>query len=108
MNNNSKQLIQKYKKAEKRVRQKKIFFEHAMVYLAINAIIFLIAYILELKVINVEDYWARVMWQIGYVDALLWGVGLLVHGAVIFLPDFIFGKNWERRKINELMNDKNK
>jgi hypothetical protein len=37
-------------------------------------------------------------WGIG-----LWGIGLFAHGLSVFLPNFILGKNWEEKKIRELM-----
>lgn len=35
--------------------------------------------------------------------ALGWGFGLLMHGMQAFGYDFILGKDWERRKIQEFM-----
>ena len=36
-----------------------------------------------------------------------WGIGLVAHGLSVFVPQFVLGKDWEERKIRELM-EKNK
>lgn len=37
-----------------------------------------------------------------------WGLGLLLHGFSAFNGGFIFGKDWEERKIKEFMNKNQK
>jgi hypothetical protein len=34
---------------------------------------------------------------------LCWGVGLFAHGLSVFLPSIVLGKDWEEKKIKELM-----
>ncbi|RZJ51219.1 MAG: 2TM domain-containing protein, partial [Chryseobacterium sp.] len=36
-----------------------------------------------------------------------WGIGLAAHALSVFLPTFVLGRDWEEKKIKELM-DKNK
>jgi hypothetical protein len=38
-----------------------------------------------------------------FKTALFWGIGLLAHALSVFMPSMIMGKNWEERKIKELM-----
>ncbi|MDT0559156.1 2TM domain-containing protein [Ichthyenterobacterium sp. W332] len=38
-----------------------------------------------------------------YATAVFWGIGLLFHFLGVFGPGFIFGKNWEERKIQEFI-----
>lgn len=82
----------KYQQAKKRVKQIKGFYIHALVYILVNAFIMIMRF---QKHGNI-DY---DNWGIG-----LWAVGLAVHGLSVFLPNFILGKNWEEKKIRELMN----
>lgn len=87
----------KYLEAQKRVKRLKGFYIHAAVYVMVN--LFLIANNVQrgVDLSSINNYWT----------AIFWGIGLLGHALNVFLPTFIFGKNWEERKIRELM-DKNK
>ncbi|GAA4815909.1 2TM domain-containing protein [Litoribaculum gwangyangense] len=38
-----------------------------------------------------------------FATPLFWGIGLFFHFMGVFGPDFLFGKNWEERKIKEYM-----
>lgn len=38
-----------------------------------------------------------------YATAVFWGIGLAFHFLGVFGPNFLFGKNWERKKIEEFM-----
>ena len=41
--------------------------------------------------------------------SIFWGCGLLIHGLNVFGPlKTLFGKDWEDRKIQELMDEKEK
>lgn len=81
----------KYLQAKKRVKQIKGFYIHALVYVLVNVMILILKF---QKYGNIEFN----DWGIG-----LWGIGLAIHSLSVFLPNFILGKNWEERKILELM-----
>lgn len=86
----------KYLEALKRVKRIKGFYTHAVVYFVINIMI-VIVNIQGLK--EGESYF-----QIeNFFTAFFWGIGLLAHCLSVFLPNFIFGNNWEEKKIKELM-----
>jgi hypothetical protein len=87
----------RYLEAKKRVKRIKGFYIHATVYVLVN--LFLIANNVEsgMDLSNINNYWT----------AIFWGVGLLGHGLSIFIPNVILGKDWEEKKIREIMN-KNK
>lgn len=38
-----------------------------------------------------------------YATAAFWGIGLVFHFLGVFGTDFIFGNNWEKRKVEEFM-----
>ena len=86
----------KYLQAKKRVKQIKGFYIHAAIYVCVNLLV------IALKSLKYENIEIKDFFGIG-----LWGIGLLVHGLSVFLPNFILGNDWEERKIRELM-DKNK
>ncbi len=87
----------KYLEAQKRVKRLKGFYIHGVVYLLVN--LFIIAQNVQSgsKLSNIDNYWT----------AIFWGVGLLGHAISVFLPNIIMGRDWEEKKIRELM-DKNK
>jgi 2TM domain len=91
----------KYDQARKRVKEIKGFYTHFVVYLVVNVMIF---------VVNIQDLDpGETYFQFkNFTTAFFWGLGLLAHALSVFVPSMIMGKNWEERKIKELMDkDKN-
>jgi hypothetical protein len=84
----------KYLEAKKRVQRMKGFYIHALVYFLVN--LFLLYNIVKSNgdLSNFNNYWT----------AIFWGVGLAAHGLSVFLPNMILGRDWEEKKIRELMN----
>lgn len=82
-----------YIRAKKRVDDMVGFYWHLAVYIVIN--IFLIILI----GVNSGSFW-----HFGtFATPLFWGIGLLFHFLGVFGPNFMFGKDWEKRKIKEYM-----
>ena len=87
---------QKYIRAKKKVKSIKGFYVHLTVYLIVNAFIILSR---TMSSGDWEIFWE---WQ-SYSTALFWGIGLAFHAFGVFGMDILLGKNWEERKIKELM-----
>ena len=85
----------KYQQALKRVKRIKGFYSHLMIYVVINTGILIANYMS-----NKPENFFR--WEM-FSTAMFWGIGLLAHAFSVFLPSFMMGKDWEERKINELM-----
>lgn len=93
---------EKYKKAQKRVKEIKEFYKHFTVYLIIN-LIFIGRRIY--KDITHGDSVIEAFTDINnYRFFFWWGLGLIIHGILVFGAPNIFGKDWEKRKIDEFMN----
>ncbi len=90
----------KYLEAKKKVKRLKGFYTHFTIYVLVNLLIVFIN-IQNLK--PGESYFKPE----NFITLFFWGIGLLAHGTSVFLPEFVLGKNWEARKIQELM-DKEK
>ncbi|HEY9184631.1 MAG TPA: 2TM domain-containing protein [Salegentibacter sp.] len=91
-----------YKNAQKRVKDIKGFYVHLLVYLFINIAIFIVSTRDEGFINGLSDIW-------NYSTAFFWGIGLFAHWASVFGPNVLLGKDWEERKIKELMDkEKNK
>jgi uncharacterized integral membrane protein len=90
-----------YEEAVKKVKKLKGFYTHAIVYVVIN-IMFVIVNIQNLG--PGESYFQFK----NFFTAFFWGIGLLAHGMATFVPYFILGKDWEERKIKQLMEQERK
>lgn len=85
---------EKFLQAQKKVKSIKGFYVHATVYVCVN--IFIIA---GCAIENINSLFTSEP----YMTALFWGIGILAHGFSVFGQDVVFGKNWEQRKIDQLM-----
>jgi hypothetical protein len=86
----------RYEEAVKRVKKLKGFYTHAIVYVVINIMV---------VIANIQNYEPdESFFQFKtFMTAFFWGIGLLAHGMSTFVPYLILGKDWEERKIKELM-----
>lgn len=82
----------KYIKAKERVQELRKFYGN------------LTSYILVISLLAGINYWTnewRYMWFLW--AAFGWGIGLFFHAMNTFKLNPFFGKDWEERKINEIM-----
>lgn len=84
----------KYREALKKERRIKGFYIHATVYVCVNLFIILGGMYKNEKNLVVMDT---------YSTAFFWGIGLLAHGLTVFGADWVFGKGWEERKIQQYL-----
>ncbi len=82
-----------YLRAQKKVKSIIGFYWHLASYVIVNIFIIL------LIVMN----GGRFLSFGTFATAIFWGIGLLFHFLGVYGPDFIFGKDWEQRKIREYM-----
>lgn len=90
----------RYQQAKKQVERLRGFYGHLFSYVMVNI---LIAYFNYTNLKPGESYFQFK----NFFTATFWGIGLLAHAIVVFMPRFDWMKKWEERKIKELM-DKNK
>lgn len=83
-----------YKAARCQVRRLRGFYAHLSVYLAVNA---------GLLIINLFSAPGR-LWVVWPLAG--WGIAIVIHGASVFLGGRWFGREWEERKIREIMERK--
>ncbi len=87
---------ERYNRAKKRVKQITGFYSHLLVYVVIN----LMLVVVNMHQLNPGESYFQ--WH-NFATLLFWGVGLLAHGLAVFMPYMVLGKDWEERKINEIM-----
>lgn len=85
----------KYERAKKRVQAISGFYKHLTAYVAVNLFILLVKYFQE-----GGDVLAKCE---TYSTAFFWGIGLVFHAIGVFYNQVFFGRNWEERKIREIM-----
>lgn len=86
----------RYKEAERRVKKIKNFYVFLFIYIVVNLFILLINY-RQLKP-------HESIWQLKFFTLpIFWGIAVAVYALRTFVPGFLFGSNWEERKIRELM-----
>lgn len=86
----------RFKLAQERVKKIKDFYVHLLVYLFINIVIFVVITRDKGLLEGMQDLE-------NYFTAFFWGIGLFFHWWNVFGPDIFFGKQWEEKKIKELM-----
>lgn len=84
----------KYFRARERVEELKKFYGN------------LTSYVIVISGLAILNYWIdgwRYMWFLW--AAFGWGIGLFFHALKVFNLNPFFGKDWEKRKIREFMED---
>lgn len=82
-----------YQRARHRMEEMKGFYTHLGVYLVFNLGFFLINYVTDRG-----DWWF--IWSL-----IIWGIALVIHAFTVFGVGRFFGKDWEERKIRQLMDE---
>jgi hypothetical protein len=86
----------KYYLAKKKVQSIKGFYGNLTSYIGVNIILIFINLFTTPK--HLWFYWP-LFW---------WGIGVVIHGLKVFEVIPVFGKDWEQRKIKELMEKENR
>ena len=87
-----------YLNAKKQVGEIYGLYIHLLVYLVVNIFIIVTNYNNKLSFLSAIFSWSTLG------TGLFWGIGLASHWARVFGKSIFFSKNWEERKIQELMN----
>ena len=87
---------EKYEEAKKRVKELKDFYRNLITYVAVN--IFLIVINLITSPDSLWFYWVTIFW----------GIGIVLHASKVFiLKGKFLGKEWEEKKIKEMIEKEN-
>lgn len=85
-----------YDYAKKRVRALRNFYRHLTAYIIV---ITFVSVLLAIGVQSGQDIFV----YIAYGTALGWTIGLIIHIIVVYRTSLFMGKNWEQKKIQELI-----
>lgn len=87
---------ERFIRAQKRVRAISGFYRHLAAYILINL------FLIGLKFVNLDKNEEFFRFNT-FSTAVYWGIGLAFHAVGVFGGHFFLGKNWEERKIAEIM-----
>ena len=88
---------EKYEKAKNRVEELKKFYGNLVTYGVINVILIIINLVTSPG--SLWFYWVTIFW----------GIGILLHASKVFvLKGKFLGKEWEEKKIKEIMEKEGK
>ncbi|WP_323788058.1 2TM domain-containing protein [Psychroserpens sp.] len=93
----------KYKKAKNKVDNLRAFYIHFAGYIIFNTTLTTIKILDDLdegKTLQeaLFDFGSVFMW-------LVWGIGIAFHAFSVYGFDYLLGKNWESRKLQECMEE---
>ncbi|MBT8188624.1 MAG: 2TM domain-containing protein [Croceitalea sp.] len=96
-----------YERAKQRVEALKGFYGHLTIYILVNLGIFLIRfdvlqYFTDKQAGQEPAFIEWLDWNM-VLTPFWWGIGLLVHGFIVFRPTLGLFKNWEKRQIEKYM-----
>lgn len=89
-----------YLRAKKRVKIIAGFYWHLVFYIIINAFILYLIY----NNLNGDTFWSFNVFS----TVFYWGIVLVFHFIGAFGSNFLFGRTWEKRKIEKFMEKDNK
>lgn len=78
-------------RARKRIQDIKEFYQHLIAYCLFTPFIIFI---------NYQTYWD---YKWFWFPIIGWGIGVAIHAFAIFVQKGNFGRQWEERKIEEIM-----
>jgi hypothetical protein len=92
----------KYLRAKKRVEKIKGFYIHFGVYIAVNLL--LSGIIIYGLTYDDGDTYGEAFSNFGvYSTWIFWGIGVFFHWLGVFGFNSLLGKNWEEKKLKEIM-----
>ncbi|WP_282144505.1 2TM domain-containing protein [Cellulophaga baltica] len=99
----------KLERAQKRVATIKGFYDHLTIYLIINILVFIfkgkfIITLLSKEALGNPQILNWIDWNV-YGTPIIWGIGVLIHGVIVFKIRPSFLTNWEEKKIKKYMNE---
>lgn len=92
---------QRIEHARKQVKRIKGFYTHLLVYILVNL------FIVFVNIQNLDAGESYFQFH-NFITLGTWGIAIIIHALSVFIPNFVFGSQWETRKIKEFMQDEEK
>jgi len=85
-----------YERAKKKAHDIREFYNHLIIYIIVNAMLLII------NLLTSPGAW----WF--YWVTIFWGIGIVWHAFSVFAEKGVFNKEWEDKKIKEIMENEKK
>jgi len=96
----------RYKKVKDKVNNIRIFYIHLVLYFLVNIIVGVLKINRNL---NNGETLQEAIFDFATIGVwLIWGIVILCHAFFINGFDYIFGKNWEIRKLQEIIQEEDR
>jgi len=93
-----------YLRAKKRVKKLKGFYIHFGVFIVMNS--FISVNIIISNIYENGETFNEAFWNFDtFAVWIFWGIGLAIHGFNVLGLPFLFGKDWEERKIKKFLEE---
>lgn len=104
MENEQKKLLA-YERAQKKVKRVKSFYNHLLAYIIINIPLLVFKVVIDLIDFNSDILGHPEYFNWIYLNAIFWGISLVVHALCVFSYNPFFGESWEKRQIQKFMQE---
>ena len=99
--------LSKYERAKSKVASIKRFYNHVLVFLIINIILYFLRNKFVFILVSKEafgnpEFLDWIDWNV-YGTTIVWGIILAIHGITVF-GNISYMKKWEDRKIQKYLN----
>lgn len=99
----------KYQRAQKKVAKIRGFYNHIVVYLIVNIVLFLLRdkvtiIFLGKRFFGSPEILENINWDI-FGTPIIWGIILIFHAVKVFGNFSFFGKDWEEKKLQQFLNE---
>ena len=106
---NEEQYSEKLKRAKKRVKELKDFYGHLKAFIIVNVLLLLVRggfldYIFEQNQAIDTGFLDWINYNF-ILTPVLWGIGLIIHGLVVYRHKFTFLKKWEENQIRKYIEE---
>tara|TARA_R110002126_G_C10361811_1_gene492604 strand:- start:160 stop:549 length:390 start_codon:yes stop_codon:yes gene_type:complete len=100
--------LSKYERAKTKVESIKRFYNHTLVFLIINIILYFLRHKFVFILVNKNalgnpEFLDWINWNV-YGTTIVWGIILVVHGIIVFGNISWYMKKWEEREIQKYIN----
>ncbi|WP_299800080.1 2TM domain-containing protein [uncultured Maribacter sp.] len=101
----------KYERAKEKVASIKRFYNHVLVFLIINIILYFLRHKFVFILVSKDafgnpEFLDWINWNV-YGTTIVWGMILAIHGIIVFSNISGYMKRWEEREIQKHINSYN-
>ena len=111
LSNSEDSSFSKYERAKEKVASIKRFYNHVLVFLIINIMLYVLRHKFVFILVSKEafgnpEFLEWIDWNV-YGTTIVWGIILAIHGIIVYGNISWYMKRWEEREIQKHINSYN-